>query len=188
MTACENSDKGAEIACESAAKIMLDEVDYIFRSDAEKIAHILISYIREKILQTDKNGLSYASTLSFVCINKKTKKVMTFELGDSCIYLIKQSDIVPVKPFCDTEDNYCCATMTDGAQRQVKITFIDADEVDSVLICSDGAWKTMYVNGTDVDNRIKEAIIEINTDEIDRYFDETETTDDCTLLLYQVAV
>lgn len=186
VTACKNSGKGAQIACESAAKIMLEEVDYIFRSDEEKIAYILLSYIQDKILQEDENGQSYASTLSFVCINKKTGKVMTFELGDSCIFLIRHSDMVPVKPIETAGDNYCCATMTEEADRQVTITFTDVKEIDSVLICTDGAWRTMVPDGRVVDTDLKKAVVEGNTDEIDQYFDGTELSDDCTLLLYRV--
>lgn len=74
-SSCENSRKGAEIACKISAKIILDDIDYYFDSKPEKTINLILSNIRNKINKVagdlNENEMSFASTLCFICVHKK---------------------------------------------------------------------------------------------------------------------
>jgi serine/threonine protein phosphatase PrpC len=162
---------------------MLDEVDFIFSLNEKNIASILLRYIQSEITKLAhslaEDPISFSSTLSFVCFNKKNNKIITFTLGDSYIYALTKNNDIYFIGRDSNYGNYCCATMTDGAEDETNVNIYDANEFSSFLICSDGAWKLISSNGL-LNNKFKNYIKSANRKIIFDYFLEADNPDDCS--------
>lgn len=146
VSSCENSKRGAELACELACRLCRYEYKYFFSIEKEIIKWLIVSYIQKHISSyAEKNGHapeSYASTLCFVCIDKYTDKMITFTLGDSRIYLVNGKNTVLCTDTASIrEDNLTNTTMTVNAYYDVSVTFEVFTEGGSVLLCTDGVWR-----------------------------------------------
>ena len=148
VSSCKNSRKGAEISCEVICDIMFDEFDYFFNSCAEKASWLIVNYIKKQLHilaeQNNQKIESYASTLCFICIEKVSGRAITFTLGDSHIYILNSNEAFLEEGILDYFDNMICATVTQNAEKNAIITFYDKFNFDGVIICSDGAWKTLF--------------------------------------------
>lgn len=168
---------------------MLDEADYIFASGKEKTAGLIVAYIYKKLLveaNVRKEEVeSFSSTLSFVCFNKETKKVMTFVLGDSLIYGVKGDsfslECSPVIP----EENGTFTTTTQGAEDYININIFSVGDYSSFILCTDGAWKTFYKNGI-LKDEVSCVMKSENFVSVKSYFDDRNCFDDCSCIIMKI--
>lgn len=181
VSSCRNGKKGAEIAVKAAAELLLEETEYFFSSEKEKIAGLIVSYIRDKIFSfVEKNNQepeSYASTLSFVCRNKKTNEVMTFLLGDSLIFSFgeKEKHRLACKPVF-LNDFKTITTMTENAEKFVDIKRNAPKDISYFVLATDGAWASFYEN-----SGFAEDFKAITEKEIVEYLKKQECKDDCSV-------
>ena len=128
-----------------SASVILDHVEYYFGSDSKKVKSIILENIREEIKkQAERDGLfpeDYASTLSFVCHNKATGQVLTFSLGDSRIYRVRDGCAEYVNQTKPHDRNIVCSTVSFSAENEAVLKKTHAEPNEGFLLCTDGMWK-----------------------------------------------
>lgn len=186
VSSCVNGKKGAEIACKAVSDIMLNETEYMFSSSKEKVAGLLSSYVYKQlsiVAKKDKQPVrSYSSTLSFVCYNKISGKIMTFILGDSLIYLIFDGNMTLA---CNPElfdDSKTYTTTTKNVTEVIEINIFVSQNNARYLLATDGAWKTFYSGGI-LSDKLEQAVREEN---IIDYLEEQQCKDDCSIMMMDV--
>ena len=150
VSTCKNSRKGAEVTCKAVCDILLNEFDYFFNSNSKKVSWLILNYIKKQLNilanQSNQSFNSYASTLCFVCIKKGNNTAITFTLGDSHLYILDSKKLFLEDGIIDYEDNIVCATVTENAEKNAVVNFYENFNYDGIIICSDGAWKTLFGN------------------------------------------
>lgn len=148
VSSCKNSRKGAETTCKVTCDMLLDEFDYFFNSSSEKVSWLILNYVKKQLnilaKQSNQSFNSYASTLCFICIEKSNKKAITFTLGDSHLYLLNSDTAFLEDGIIDYKNNVVCATVTENAEKNAIVKFYDEFNFDGLIICTDGAWKTLF--------------------------------------------
>lgn len=148
VTSCPKGDVGARLACRSIADMLLESGEYYFGFSGEKTALYVIGQILENLdLEAKEEGRSindYSSTLMFVLYDKIKKKFLYFSIGDGIILGGKKDGC---KVICQPGfgDAGSFATTTKGVENIAFVGIGDAYEYDSLLMCSDGAWRKMYL-------------------------------------------
>lgn len=189
VSTCKNSLKGAETACKAIAEILLDDAEYIFASDKEKTAGLIVAYIYKKLLieanAQNENVESFSSTLSFVCFNKVTRNVLTFVLGDSLIYGVGKDSFRLIGSPVFFEGNGTFTTTTQGVESCVDINIFSEDDFSRFILCTDGAWRTFYKSGI-----LKEDVSCVMKSEnlisVKNYFDAQNCFDDCSCIIMNI--
>lgn len=186
VSACCNSKQGAEIACKAICDIMLEETEYIFSSTKEKAVGLLSDYVYKKLSATaDKNSQSvssYSSTLSFVCYNKISGKIMTFVLGDSLIYLISDGNMsLACKPKL-FDDSKTYTTTTENVAEVIELNVVIPQNNARYLLATDGAWKAFYSGGL-LSDKFEQAI---KKEKIIDYLEKQQCKDDCSIAMLDV--
>ncbi len=150
VSACACGGQGAQIACEAAAKLLFEETRYFFNSAEEKIAQLTLDYIRTRLeaaaAAAGRPAAQYASTLSFACVEKRAGALLLFQLGDSAVFLLRNGVLTPAFPAGRTEERGgVYTTCTAQAHRFANVRLLPAAAAGRVLLCSDGAWRRMYL-------------------------------------------
>lgn len=181
-----NSRRGAEIACEAVSSVMLNETEYIFSSSKEKVAGLLSAYVYKKIISEACNNSqpaeSYSSTLSFVCYNKISGRVMTFVLGDSLIYKIKDGNMTLACTPGLPGNSGTYATTTKDVAKEIETEISSPEDGVRYLLATDGAWKTFYSGGVLCDE-LKQAVKKEN---ITGYLEKQLCEDDCSVAVMDI--
>lgn len=181
-SSCENSRKGAEIACKISAKIILDDIDYYFDSKPEKTINLILSNIRNKINKVagdlNENEMSFASTLCFICVHKKRQQVMTFVLGDSKVFALYPESICQKNPVNAYKNNETCTVLTDFANEDVGFSIESYFANSQFVLCTDGCWKELFYMNED--NRV--AMRSESVEGIEDYLESVKMFDDCSFL------
>ncbi len=159
VSTCKEAKIGAEIACREITQMLLKSGEYFFEFEDKQIAESICSHILyelQKRAEKDLNSAEdYSSTAASVLYDKKNKRILCINLGDSIIMAAgkdKCSVIVTPSP----SRNGCCVTTTKGAASMVSVKTLDSSGLESVMICSDGAWKHMLCEGYAFDkNKLK---------------------------------
>ncbi len=189
VSMCELSKEGAEFVCRQTARAVIDEADYLFGLPYEKAAGLIVKYIQSQIKKMAEEkkteAWKYSSTLSFICHHKRLKKIMTFNLGDSCIYTIDAENTVKQLDISRTVCYTTVSTMTQGAERETVVGIYDESEFDSVFLCTDGFWKIM--EGSRKNNtKLKNAIKNRDMGYVTEFIESTDNPDDCTFLYFNI--
>lgn len=165
---------------------MLNETEYMFSSAHKKAAGLLAAYVYKTLrAAAEKEGddvCSYSSTLSFVCFNKISGKVMTFLLGDSLIYLISDGIMSLACSPEILEDSKTYTTTTEGAAEIIDINIFLPEENSTYLLATDGAWKSLYSGGT-LSEEAEKAVKEEN---IIDYLEKQHCVDDCSVAILEI--
>ena len=190
VSQCENSAYGAEYVCRIIGDAVIEEADYLFGLPPKKAAAVIVRYIRSQLKRLasghNTDPASYASTLSFICHHKGMKKLMVFNLGDSCIYTVDNGkNIRQLDSVGFTSRFIPVSTMTEGAERETAVEIYDDTDFDSVFLCTDGFWRIMEgsrTNSAELKNAIRNSDMEFVTE----FVKATENQDDCTFLHFNI--
>lgn len=186
VTSCEHADKGAALSCEAIKKIMLNETEYIFNLSKERAAALIVKYVYntlQKYAESQNEDVnSYSSTLSFVCYNKFDGRVMTFTLGDSLAYLIKDSELLLCGKPRVLGNGQTYSTTTEYAEEAVDINIFPRAHADRYILATDGAWKKFYLGGR-LSKQIEIAAAE---NKIIDYLEKQEHEDDCSIVIMDI--
>ena len=138
---------GAEIASRAITNLLLKKGKYFLEFENEQIAELALSHILFELKQRAENDSNYledySSTVASVLMDKKKKRLLCFNLGDSMIMAMSKGKCRVLAMPSDSSSG-CCVTTTQGADTMVSVKLIDASAVESIIICSDGAWKCMF--------------------------------------------
>ena len=182
VSSCENSKKGADIACKVVTDIMLSCAEMFFEFSCKKTAYLIANEVKTALKQEAKKVNasieSFSSTLCFACYDKKTKKVMTFQVGDSNLFLLYANGC---RISSDGYDESAFTTSKD-VDEKVIIKIFNAEELQGIMLCSDGAWRILFENNI-LSKRVSESLKFSNYNELNKYFDKSSNIDDCSYIL-----
>ena len=110
-------------------------------------AKLVLSHILHQLKeQAEKDGCdtnAYSSTVAGVLIDKKNGKMLCLNLGDGLILVTGKGRCRIATMPADSEGG-CCVTTTEYAGEMTEVRLLETEAVESVLICSDGAWRAMF--------------------------------------------
>ncbi|MBQ6118712.1 MAG: protein phosphatase 2C domain-containing protein [Clostridia bacterium] len=187
VSSCKNGAQGARVACEKLYEAMTKESRYLFGLKEESVAYLIVSYLQSEIgALADREGedaMSYASTLSFLCIDEARNLALSFSVGDSFMSAVmKDRRVKAIGHPPEPSPDLICTTMTTRAYEDSAVTFLDMNDVASVLICSDGAWRAM-LQKKETNQQVMDYVVKNDTEGLDRFFGSAGSRDDCTCML-----
>lgn len=183
---CNKARRGAQIACEAVSDILLNETEYIFSCEKEKIKGLLTSYVRSQLQREARLTLTdvneYASTLSFVCRNKISNEVLTFMLGDSMIYSVTDGRLAAEGSPVLTHTSAVYTTTTPCNERLAAAEIRQCGREEKFMIASDGAWRSFYTDGV-LSDEVRSAVI---CNGIADFLEQRQCRDDCSIVILDV--
>lgn len=186
VSSCSKSRKGAQIACETVEKILTLNGTQLFDLDKKIIANLILDNVLSKLKIEQKKDkceiTDYSSTLSFACLDKNKKRVLSFSLGDSMIYKLSEKGCILIDQLDSCSGNKCCVTTTIGASEKVKINKFDSKEMNGIMLCSDGAWRLFY-NYNVFDKKLWDNSKKQNYYEFKKHIDNCINIDDSSFII-----
>lgn len=147
VSTCREAKRGASITCRAVTNLFLKKGNYFLKFKNEQIADFVLSHIlcelKQQAASSSGSIVDFSSTVASVLVDKKRKKMLCFNLGDG---IILASGNGRCKVLCMPADSSsgCCVTTTERAEKMVSVKSCDVGSLESVVICSDGAWRQMY--------------------------------------------
>jgi serine/threonine protein phosphatase PrpC len=182
VSSCKEAKKGAKVASESITNLFIDKAVYFMDFEKKKTAKLAIlhmMYELKKRAEQDKMDVDdYSSTVASVLIDKKRRKMMYFNLGDSIIITVENKKCSILAKPMDSSDG-CVVTTTEGAELSVDTGIVSC--TDSVLICSDGAWGSMFDRGK-LRYDVREMITNGQYDKLSEFIKSHKHFDDSTFI------
>ncbi len=184
VSSCSRAKSGAVIASSAATNLFLKKGDHFLEFSEKQIADFLLSHILFELkrqAEKDKTELeAYSSTVSSVLVDKKNHRMLCVNLGDSIILGIGNGRCRVLAAPSDSSSG-CCTTTTTAAARMLTVRIMDSDPFDSVIICSDGAWRPMFTQNK-LRNDISDWLKDQDYDSLRSYLLRQERYDDCTFI------
>lgn len=147
VSSCKEAKSGAEIASKAITNLLLKKGAYFLAFEREQSAELAISHIlyelRQKAEEDHERITEYSSTIASVLFDKEHDKLLCFNLGDSIIVGAGKGRCRILAMPADSSSG-CCVTTTKNAVSMTSVNVIDTSCVESVVICSDGAWRRMF--------------------------------------------
>ena len=143
VSSCTHASQGAQLACETAAQLLLDCADYFMSAPSEMIPRIILRNILHALgKQADKERVrieEFSSTLAFILHDRKQRKLLLFQLGDGLIIGCQDRRCLCLLQPGDSTDG-ACVTTTRHAESQCSIRRLDAGQCQAAMLLTDGAW------------------------------------------------
>lgn len=186
VSSCKESKKGAYIACTEIVKLLLKKASYFLDYDRDKVAKLVMEHISYELsnyaFQKNMNVTELSSTLAGVLYDKKAKKMLYFNLGDSMIISAHKGVCTIVsKPFDSI--NGCPVTTTKNAYKVIDVDVIENYDLESLLILSDGAWHVI-LKGENSDCLFGNCIVNNEYDVLSNFLREKDCEDDYSFIAY----
>lgn len=147
VSTCREAKCGAEIASSAITNLLLKKGDYFLEFGNEQIAELALSHIlyelKERAENDSQNLEDYSSTVASVLVDKKKKRILCFNLGDGIILASGKGKCRVLAMPADSSSG-CCVTTTKSAAKIASVKIFDDDTLESIVICSDGAWRQMF--------------------------------------------
>ena len=183
VSSCVNSKIGSTIACETVNKMFLGCGSLFFNYSCKKVTYLIMSEIAKQLSEVSKTMNqpieTFASTLCFACLEKETNKLMTFQLGDSNLYLLTNDGC---QSMTNAKDNSSAFTVYDDADDKANVAMYNATDLNGVLLCSDGAWREFYDNAM-FNNTLFESLKNCDFSKLKSYLENRNCLDDCSYIL-----
>ncbi len=184
VTSCKMARKGAEIACRALTNLLLQKGDFFLDCEKEKTAKHIIAHIEHELKQhaTENNKLlsEYSSTIAGILLDKRSRRVMSISLGDSLIVYTEDRRCNMLSIPADSVEG-CPTTTTINAWKLMEIQVMDANILDSVVICSDGAWHHM-IKTNRLRQNIKTMIIDMKYEKLSEFLKMQNCRDDYSFI------
>jgi hypothetical protein len=184
ISECKKARSGADTACSSSSEFLLKYADDLFFMNETEIANRIISNLQCKLMKlSEKESVpfeEYSSTLSCVLIENRTGRMYFFSVGDGLI-LGCENEKIKVLAMPSDSRNGCFATTTYKAADYSKSGFDNVKDLNSVLICSDGAWRIMYDRNR-MKKEFKNVMLDQNNSDLKKMLYNSKRYDDCSFI------
>ena len=189
VSTCKKARKGAQIACRATKSLMLGNGEYIARCSSSDLAWNVVYNVNfeiQKQAAKDKTEPEeYSSTLSSVLFDKKENTLTIFSVGDGIVFGVGKNGFRILAMPSDSREG-TCVTTTRGAFRQAVALTIERDGIDTVWICSDGAWREMFEYGR-MKSEVAKIIENRNFQGLKDLFEKHHSNDDMSFIALDVA-
>lgn len=177
VSACGEARCGAEIASRAITDLLLKKSGYFLTFDQDKIARFALDHIlwelSRRAKEEQKAVEDYSSTVTSVLVDRKSRKMLCFNLGDSMVLAVGNG-VCRVAAMPSDSREGCCVTTTKHAASLASVRLLDSGGVESVILCSDGAWRQMFDK-----NRLKPEVASLLTHHEYQRLKEFLTGQDC---------
>lgn len=150
VSACRRARTGAEIASGAVAGLLAERGKYLFDFPRQEVVSVTLSHILHRLRrQADREPGAvedYSSTAAGVVFDRQERRLLCFNLGDGMI-LAQAGGQSRILSMPSDSSSGCCATTTRNAGRMAEVRTADAERLESVLLCTDGAWRQMFARG-----------------------------------------
>lgn len=147
VSTCKAAKRGAEIASRTLSEWLLRERTALLESEQKMPASRILSPVLselKRIAEREHIELSeYSSTLAGVLIDERTQRAYCVNLGDGIIFAC-YPDRCRLLAMPDDSFEGCYVTTTKHVETVLSQQLLDISGANSVMICSDGAWKHLY--------------------------------------------
>ena len=188
VSSCAEAKTGAEIASRAVTDLFSKRGERLLSYEPEQISAFTLSHILYELNARAKRDNrpveDYSSTVASVLADRKTNQLLCVNLGDGII-LATGNGTCQVLSMPGDSRNGCCVTTTEGAERRLSVRILDALPFDSVLICSDGAWRQMFEKNK-LKPEISALLIEQRYEELETYLNEANGSDDCSFIAMEL--
>lgn len=145
----DRSGEGAACAAQAAAEYLTENGEAVFSYAPDTIIEEVAFIVKERLAvcayENDCDVAELSSTLAFVLTDSASKKAVCFNLGDGMIISASETECrVVLQP--EIVYGGCYVTTTEGFEKTIKCSIIDTSGINSISVCSDGAWRAMYRN------------------------------------------
>lgn len=181
---CSEAKQGAETACQAAANLLLKKGEYFFSCGKSEIAELVLGHVLYELkASAEKAGQAleaYSSTLACAAFDRKNKKLLLLNLGDSLLLGVRDGNCRVLSMPADTAEG-CCMTTTKGAEEKIFVEIYEHAQMDSVIIFSNGAWRALFER-----NRLSPMpeyfIASGRYERLRRYLEGKNSPDDCSFV------
>ena len=175
VSKCEFGGQGADAAVKVTEKLLVKNHSRLWKMPPQKTVGIILNEVRHELLSLAEGDLSqYASTLCFALLDKTSRRLMLFKLGDSNVYLLSNDGCTLFGKGQVTDTRF---TVSPDAEAAAELEVMSGAGLTAVMLCSDGAWRSMY-DGNRLSEHLKIAAISGDTEAFKQHFDSQESTDD----------
>lgn len=147
VSSCRQAKAGATIACQALNDLLLHHASLLFSMEEGQITDLVLMQIHHCLKQqADKDRqdvTEYSSTLAGVLVDAQSHQVLLIQLGDSII-LGTAGDKTQVLAAPADSRYGCPVTTTQNVEKTMTVNTLDWGELDSILLCSDGAWRYLF--------------------------------------------
>ncbi len=184
VSTCQEAKEGAQIACKAITQLFLQKGYYFFGFQKKETADFAVSHIlyelRQRAQEAKKKTEEYSSTIASILFDKKTKKMLFLNLGDGMI-LTTRKEKCNILAMPANSNFGCPVTTTKNVQLLVDTAVVDAAFLDSVFICSDGAWKHMTEKNR-IRQCVKAMLIQFDYKKLGKYLKAQNSFDDFSFI------
>ena len=183
VSSCKNGKEGANIACKTVTDIFLSCGHIFLDYPREKTAYLVLSEIAGNISaaarKSGETAESYSSTICFACIEKETGRMLSFQLGDSNLYLLSETGC---RTMSSNKNRKPVFTTYKDADEQALVNIYDIKKLNGVMLCSDGAWQLLHNKSIFEPNLLK-TIQRGDFSPLEKFFENKDNVDDCSYIL-----
>ncbi len=184
VSACQAARAGAVRASEVLKKMLLDKGAGLFDFSGRQIAEVTLSHILYHLERlADKSGGTvedYSSTISGVLFDRWEDRLLLVNVGDGMILAQGSCGSRILAMPCESSEG-CCVTTTRNACVVATAKVMTVDGLDSVLICSDGAWRHLF-EGTGLGPEAAALLSGEDWCGLAAYLDGQNCQDDCSFI------
>lgn len=185
VSECENSHIGAVLACKTAAEYVLEYASTLNEFDDQKVAYLILDQVvfalEEKAAELGCSPESLSSTLCFCCVNRQSRNMVAFSLGDGGVFTIQNGQAELLLAPRQTALGGTAGTMTRDAYRAVQIRRCALPAGTQVLLCSDGMLKVLDEPAHS--DAVRGAMACGNFEGLKTLLERAHTNDDCSFIV-----
>ena len=184
VSECKEAKTGAVIASRSITDLFLKKGHYFLEFEKEQIADFAISHILFELKQYAEEAScsveEYSSTITSVLVNKRKNKMLCFNVGDSVVLAVCNGKCKTISMPADSSSG-CCVTTTKGVEKKAFVSLCDPGPIDSIVICSDGAWHEMFYKNK-LRPEVSRMLAENEYNDLYDYLNIRNCYDDCSFI------
>ena len=147
VSSCKEAKTGAEIASRAITELFLKKGNHFLGFENGQIAELALSHVlfelKRQAVEEKERLEAYSSTVASVLYDQKSGKLLYYSLGDSLILAVEKGRCRILAMPSDSSRG-CCVTTTKNVSKMIGAKVVDASNLESVVICSDGAWRQMF--------------------------------------------
>lgn len=189
VSECVQAGVAARVSCDAMAYLLLNRGQFFFDFSKEERADYSVAHLRRELqnrANEEGNPLEeYSSTFAGVLLDKKTNRLLVMNLGD-CLVAGVRSGSFTILSRPDDSSRGCCTATTVGAEKAFRSGVEDAAGLESVFICSDGAWRLLFEGGR-LKAEAETLLLRRAYGELADFLRKAEPYDDCSFISLTLA-
>lgn len=146
VSSCGEAKSGAEIASQALTRLFLKKGEHFLAFSNGQIAEFALSHVlyelRKRAAEEGRDVNEYSSTIASVLYDHGQGRLLLLNVGDGVIMATENGRCRVLAEPSDSSSG-CYVTTTKGVERAANVRVMDAGDIESVIICSDGAWEQM---------------------------------------------